>query len=201
MRKEERAELQKALDAVAKDPRRWEWKPRRTRPPRNDAEAQAQAMRRREYDARVAALHAEIEAADGQEEEDTEAFRALIVMDGWRTWRFTWTWTPPSLNQQLRMHWARRARIKKEAALHLLEMRHVPKACAPRRLTLTRHGSRLLDADNLAGAYKPVVDAIVQAGLLTDDSPQSGNVIEYRQTKGKPLTVVELADLPPEDAS
>jgi hypothetical protein len=46
----------------------------------------------------------------------------------------------------------------------------------PRRLSrelafsITRHSHRMLDFDGLVGSLKPVVDALVTAGILEDDS-------------------------------
>lgn len=37
------------------------------------------------------------------------------------------------------------------------------------RLSLVRHSHRMLDFDGLVGSFKPVVDALVTAGVLLDD--------------------------------
>lgn len=38
------------------------------------------------------------------------------------------------------------------------------------RLTITRHAYRSLDYDGLVGSLKPIVDALVAVGVLSDDS-------------------------------
>lgn len=37
-------------------------------------------------------------------------------------------------------------------------------------ITIVRHSHRMLDFDGLVGSLKPVVDALVSAGVLSDDS-------------------------------
>ena len=37
-------------------------------------------------------------------------------------------------------------------------------------ITLVRHAHRMLDFDGLVGSMKPIVDALVTAGVLVDDS-------------------------------
>jgi hypothetical protein len=64
-----------------------------------------------------------------------------------------------------------------------------------RRVTITRHGVKLLDYDNLVGGCKPLVDALNRAGLLWDDSPRYCDVT-YRQEKtsaGQARTVVVVS--------
>jgi Holliday junction resolvase RusA-like endonuclease len=52
-----------------------------------------------------------------------------------------------------------------------------------RRVRVTRFG-RQLDYDNLVGGCKPLVDALVRAGLIVDDSPDHV-AVEYCQEKCK----------------
>lgn len=40
------------------------------------------------------------------------------------------------------------------------------------KLTLTRFSSSQPDDDNLRGSFKPVVDGLVQSGVMRDDSPK-----------------------------
>ena len=80
----------------------------------------------------------------------------------------------PSLNTQLRLHWARRRRLKElcHIALRTSTARwQVTEATSKRRLTITRVGGKAMDVDNLHGAVKPLVDAINDRGWLVDDSP------------------------------
>lgn len=65
-------------------------------------------------------------------------------------------------------------------------LRSIPKATALRRVTLTRfYGKRkrAFDRDNLATGCKPVVDAMVRAGLLIGDNAVSAE-IHYQQQRG-----------------
>ena len=103
-----------------------------------------------------------------------------------------------SLNQTLRQHWAARRRdnqrtyaLIRAAALE----RHGTRYEAPElaRVTLTRIGARRLDADNLVGSMKPVIDGLVRAGLARDDTPDAITV-EYRQEthRTRQATIVEV---------
>lgn len=95
----------------------------------------------------------------------------------------------PSLNQWQRWHWAKRARYKKRLAFEVATI-----ACGqrldpvPRFVRITRHSPRKLDQDNLAGGCKALVDALVKAELLVDDSCD-WVVLEYCQAPGQGMTV------------
>lgn len=94
-------------------------------------------------------------------------------------------WPTPSLNELLRWHWTkRRTRAAHIArALSLGSARQGgPTGPGKRRVTITRHSSRLLDVDNLVGGCKPVIDAMVKLGWLVDDSPEHV-VVTYHQAK------------------
>jgi hypothetical protein len=59
---------------------------------------------------------------------------------------------------------------------------------------ITRQATRLLDADNLAGGCKPLIDQLRYARLIPDDSPEQVE-ITFTQTKvkkGQEGTLVEL---------
>ena len=61
-------------------------------------------------------------------------------------------------------------------------------------MRITRQATRLLDADNLAGGCKPLIDQLRYAGLIPDDSPEQVE-ITFTQTKvkkGQEGTLVEL---------
>ena len=61
----------------------------------------------------------------------------------------------------------------------------IPVATTRRRVTLTRlidKGQRAFDEDNLRTGCKPIVDAMVKAGMLVGDRPQDAE-IHYAQTK------------------
>lgn len=83
-------------------------------------------------------------------------------------------WRPPSLNELLAMHWAKRGRIKK-AAYELVGMlamlAGIPKALGKRAVRLDIRldkGMKRYDDDN---AKKVILDALVKNGLLKNDSP------------------------------
>ena len=99
----------------------------------------------------------------------------------------------PSLNSQKRMHWAEYARLRKAWAWHIIADVGQPIIRFPypfARITFTRHASRLLDADNLAGAFKPVLDVLRPMtktnpnglGFIEDDDA-SHVVVTYQQAK------------------
>lgn len=62
------------------------------------------------------------------------------------------------------------------------------------RLLITRYGSRLLDADNLAGGCKPLIDAVRRSGLISDDDPKSVELVfaQYQCKRGDERTEVEV---------
>jgi len=113
----------------------------------------------------------------------------------------------PSLNNQLRAHWAVRKRTKDNAAWHLravmgrksIEHRdrfanviitvysNAPKLAGGR--------ARRLDTDNLIGGQKPLVDALKQAGIMKDDSPKWAAItyLENRDKVETPRTEIDVS--------
>lgn len=102
----------------------------------------------------------------------------------------------PSLNNQLRSHWAVRKRTKDNAAWHVRAVMgrksidHLDRF-ANVRITVYSNApkasggrARRLDTDNLIGGQKPLVDAMKQAGLLKDDSPKWA-AIAYVENRDK----------------
>ena len=51
-------------------------------------------------------------------------------------------------------------------------------------LCITRHATKLLDADNFAGGCKPLIDQLRYAKLIPDDDPETVEIL-FRQTKVK----------------
>jgi len=109
-----------------------------------------------------------------------DKYRALVWLAGYLT---------PSLNQLLRMHWAKRVKEqhklieiftnafwaqgnKYDPNLYLRD-----KKC----VEITSFRKSLLDHDNFSGGLKPLLDVIKSCGLIYDDSP---NWIEL-QTRQK----------------
>ncbi|NJD28878.1 MAG: hypothetical protein FIA92_11350 [Chloroflexi bacterium] len=88
---------------------------------------------------------------------------------------------PPSPNQTRREHWAKRAkeaRLWRESAFYAARQAMAtahggwsfPLRSASVRITLVSTTAVRRDPDNAIAACKPVLDGIVQAGLLADDS-------------------------------
>lgn len=96
------------------------------------------------------------------------------------SWEFTLAGEIRSLNRHVvnfgaARHGYRRERDAWGWMLRAARLEHrIPTAPGRRRLTLTRvfaGRQRELDADNLAGGTKSLVDAIAREGLLVDDKP------------------------------
>ena len=82
----------------------------------------------------------------------------------------------PSSNAVLRWHWTRRARLWREWSRAVwAATRATPRTRSvqdPVAVEVVHHRARLLDPDNAVGAVKPLLDALVAAGLVYDDSTQ-----------------------------
>ena len=104
---------------------------------------------------------------------------------------------PPSLNVQKRMHFGAykrlRGQLAREVQWALLIGRHArPQPMPFARIVFTRHASRSLDVDNLAGSMKPLLDVLRPVskqnpnglGLIEDDD-ESHCVVTYQQAKAK----------------
>jgi len=88
----------------------------------------------------------------------------------------------PSLNLLLRTHWAKRRRMLREAAWLVAEARLAAgwdRAADPAnvRLEVVRRSSRRPDFDNMVGAAKLAIDALVLAGVLQDDDIPHDRVV------------------------
>ena len=87
---------------------------------------------------------------------------------------------PPSPNQQRREHWARRAaeaRGWRQAALYAAldaRNRHAdvpfPLHSAAIRVVIVSPTTVRRDPDNAIASVKPIIDGLVRAGILADDS-------------------------------
>lgn len=113
---------------------------------------------------------------------------------------------PKSLNSKLRAHWRSQRRESKGwdwtiAALISQSSEGKPKSpLGKAKITIIRHNYRMLDYDGLVGSLKPIVDALVTAAVLEDDS---WNVLgrwnvdqRFRPKKEGPLIEVLVQELP-----
>ena len=109
---------------------------------------------------------------------------------------FTISTPPPSLNVLLRMHYRERGKLIIRIRLEVWAQVHDPKRIrnANRQVTLTgtRYGKKALDPDNLIGSLKPVLDALVWAEVLIDDTEQYIAIGKIRQEKLKKGEVARL---------
>ena len=73
-----------------------------------------------------------------------------------------------------------------------------PKKRCRMALTITRHGPRFLDRDNMIGGCKSLIDAIRKVGLIVDDSPKWLDVTFLQEkcagTNKKTTVVVRMCD-------
>lgn len=80
---------------------------------------------------------------------------------------------PHSLNKKLRKHYKANHRENKlwDHLIGFNVARKKPPVPLTRaKVTIVRHASRTMDFDGLVGSLKPVVDALVTCGVLSDDS-------------------------------
>ena len=103
---------------------------------------------------------------------------------------------PPRLNELLRAHWGYRARAQKEAdqfvAIYAASD-GVPRATGRWKVSLVFRGSRC-DPD---ARLKLILDALVHAGLLVDDSEKWCLLDPPKNGPGPRAVVIQLEDIPP----
>jgi hypothetical protein len=114
-------------------------------------------------------------------------------------------WVSPSQNKTDRMHWSKRAEIKRQlGVLVLLAIRNSAnhnqyRATGPRALRMVRFSQRLLDVPNIIGGAKGLIDELVAHGLLVDDDPKHLPMVSAENakigSKIQPWTQIELIDL------
>ena len=115
-------------------------------------------------------------------------------------WRVTVPrWHPTPLNKLLKMHHMAAHRAKKgDMQMVAVYGRHVPKAVGKRRVRLIlrlKKGQRGVDPD---APLKVALDALVAAGLLTDDNRQGVELAPVHYERGTETdwgTVIVLEDL------
>lgn len=110
----------------------------------------------------------------------------------------------PSLNVWQRKHWAAKKRDRQRWAHMLLAEimrlggKQAVTASGKRRLTIERHGRRVLDDDNRVGGCKGLIDELRAFGLLVDDDPRHLELVavDLGVAKGQsPHSVLVLEDV------
>jgi hypothetical protein len=113
-------------------------------------------------------------------------------------------WHPATLNELLSGHWAKRHRLKRhdgEVLALFPKLGSIPKAAGKRRVSLVLTLAPRQRAADPDSHWKSVLDALVAAGMLINDSHvwcELGPVTIERGT-GKATTIL-LEDLPREGA-
>lgn len=108
---------------------------------------------------------------------------------------------PKSLNKALRANrWKNHSANKlwDFEILTLVQGKRPPKPLSKAKIRIVRHFYRTLDYDGLVGSLKPVVDALVSAGIIESDS---WNVLgvwdvcqQFRQKKAGPLLEISIIE-------
>lgn len=118
-----------------------------------------------------------------------------------RSWTITVPMATPSLNRIQNNHWAVIRKGKQDmqsaVAVALLGLNPaIPKAEGKRSLTIIRHGLKSLDADNLAGGCKGLIDALKLKGIIVDDDAAHLSVSFHQvaNSKSTPHTVVLIEE-------
>jgi len=107
-------------------------------------------------------------------------------------------WHPATTNQLLQGHWSKGAKLKKnDAAIIAGYFTISPKAKQKRLLKLSiglGYKQRGCDPD---AYFKSLLDALVKAGMLVDDSPKWVELapVEYYRTDALPETRITLEDI------
>jgi Holliday junction resolvase RusA-like endonuclease len=105
----------------------------------------------------------------------------------------------PSLNETLRMHWAKRAKIVDgmEWILATSGQRRPAYGLKCRVKLVVYQKTRRFDVDNVHGACKPVLDALRKTGFIYRDSPdwldlEIKQVLDHKN----PRVEIEVEELP-----
>lgn len=85
------------------------------------------------------------------------------------------TFTKPPLNMNQRMHWAQKAKITKAIRHEAMIRCRATRIRKANHITVQLHyqprDNRRRDSDNLVPTLKALCDGIVDAGVVTDDTP------------------------------
>lgn len=103
-------------------------------------------------------------------------------------------------NGLLRMHWSRRGRLKKMWKLLFLSQTHNAHTGRVKiHFTHYHRGMAIQDAENLSSTSKIPLDALVAAGIITDDKMKVIGTPTFSQVRVREnhdvRTVIEIIDL------
>jgi len=129
----------------------------------------------------------------------TDAIAELEVLDDGCKLRIVLPLCTPSLNELMRRTGRFLSRdirkwVRERAFALLIQTSPLNRATARRKIKFTSYRVKKLDDDNLRGGIKPVVDGLVDLGLLHDDSP-AWATFEYEQVlvpQSERRTVIEV---------
>lgn len=124
------------------------------------------------------------------------------------TFSFEIPYVLPGQNQQLRMHFHQRDKIKLRCMQELMVAksgaRHrgedFPKRLTKYHLIIERHGVQEHDQDNAVAAHKMLIDAMKEQGgmgLVLDDAPHqmlSITVVQMKCKKKYERTIIKLTE-------
>lgn len=109
---------------------------------------------------------------------------------------------PQSLNKKLRKHWTKNHRENNlwDTLIYQKVFRQLPPTPLKKaKLRIVKHFWRTMDFDGFVGSLKPVVDALVTAGVIEDDSwkvLQAWEVDQvFRDKKLGPLLQIEIIEV------
>lgn len=116
--------------------------------------------------------------------------------------RIELTELPQSLNKKLRKHWTKNHRENNlwDTLIYQKVFRQLPPSPLKKaKLRIVKHFWRTMDFDGFVGSLKPVVDALVTAGVIEDDSwkvLQAWEVNQvFRDKKLGPLLQIEIIEV------
>lgn len=116
--------------------------------------------------------------------------------------RIELTELPQSLNKKLRKHWTKNHRENNlwDTLIYQKVFRQLPPSPLKKaKLRIVKHFWRTMDFDGFVGSLKPVVDALVTAGVIEDDSwkvLQAWEVDQvFRDKKLGPLLQIEIKEV------
>ncbi len=118
--------------------------------------------------------------------------------------RYEFPWPPRELSPNARVHWRTLAKAKAQYKEHcgwlIVEPRHFPDARRhyPLSPPVTAQvtfvcDKRRRDPDNHMAMLKPLWDALVEMGVLEDDSHDKLRILDPKWERGEKKVIVELS--------